>query len=149
MFQLFGVHAKVHQRITVILDSEGELPFLRFWQFEVHHPDMLDRCRLLYASISTPVPGAVERFDVEMGASMSLQMVSIIECPATMVKIAGYDGRVSCYLVIEDIGPIGGNLVKLTAINATRELACPVVTMNMFVQSPVSGELGGAPSTRP
>ena len=146
---MIGVHAKIDQRITVILDSEGELLLLRFRQFEVHRSDMLDRCRLLYASISTPVPGAVEWFDVEMGASMNLQFVLIRECPATMVKIAGYSGRVSCFLVIEDIGPIGGNLVKLTAINATRELACPVVIMNMFVQSIVSGELGGAPSTRP
>ena len=120
-----------------------------YGKFEVHHSDMGERCFLSSTSITTPVPGAVEWLDVEMGASMSLQMVLIIECPATIVKIACYDGHVSCYLVIADIGPIGGNMVKLTATNATRELACPVVTMNMFVQSLVSGELRGAPSTRP
>ena len=110
---------------------------------------MGERCCLSSASITTPVPGAVELSDVELGASMGLKMELMIECTATIVKIAGYDGRVSCYLVIEDIDPIGGNLVKLTATNVTRELACPVVTINMFVQSLVSGELRGAPSTRP
>ena len=123
--QQICVHVKILSRITIILNGLLALVLLQSAaKLKVLLSDMSeDSCPFL-RGITTALPSTVVQFDAAVKTLVDFKVILVAKCFATLVDVACECDRVwmGYHLVISDLAPHRGNLAKLTAIGATREL---------------------------